>query len=565
MQSQHHLSPLTSLPLFLILYLLSPAPCFATNIYVSPSGSDNNVGTTTAPFKTITKGINVSQPGDTVFIKAGTYTEHISLSNKKGTPSAPIRVVGESSDPASYPIIDGGDANYSSSADNPAFRLSNSTWLTFERLSIKNATEDAFYLNNSHYITIRRNTIDYHAHAVVSNTDSSHVLMEYNNIFQKYPATSTWTDLKESKWEGGAFSSFSGAGMNIIRNNYFHDQFNSIFMSKDNRTSQYLGANTWIYHNRFERIVDDAFEPETFAFNNHFFQNTLIDAHRMLSVAPDEMGTLLGPIYAYNNLQITKNDPTKEVSTGRINSMYKVELDADHFSNGVYAFNNSADLNYPGVNTYAIDFLDDGVTDFFHYNNVYTTPQKAFSETPTGNKSEFDYDLSQGALGYSEVHGYPQTNPGFANPSVEDLRPSSNSPMRGKSRAINASIGFSSSTIIAAGADLGAFQYGESDFRQVASPAYVTPPGGEPSSFPANTDFPADIYGGVNPPSGPAWHSTGHSTTTSPGSTDTTNYKAGDLNQDDAVNLFDFNLLIAKFGNPYTIFDFNSIVANYGQ
>ncbi len=40
---------------------------------------------------------------------------------------------------------------------------------------------------------------------------------------------------------------------------------------------------------------------------------------------------------------------------------------------------------------------------------------------------------------------------------------------------------------------------------------------------------------------------------------------SGDLNGDGHVDIFDYNLLVSKFGNPYTIFDYNSIVANYGK
>jgi hypothetical protein len=39
----------------------------------------------------------------------------------------------------------------------------------------------------------------------------------------------------------------------------------------------------------------------------------------------------------------------------------------------------------------------------------------------------------------------------------------------------------------------------------------------------------------------------------------------GDLNGNGTVDLFDFNLLISKYGNPYTIFDFTAIIANYGN
>jgi hypothetical protein len=41
--------------------------------------------------------------------------------------------------------------------------------------------------------------------------------------------------------------------------------------------------------------------------------------------------------------------------------------------------------------------------------------------------------------------------------------------------------------------------------------------------------------------------------------------KPGDLNNDGKVDIFDYNVLVAKFGNPYTIFDYNVLVANYGK
>ena len=40
---------------------------------------------------------------------------------------------------------------------------------------------------------------------------------------------------------------------------------------------------------------------------------------------------------------------------------------------------------------------------------------------------------------------------------------------------------------------------------------------------------------------------------------------SGDLNGDGKVDLADFNLLISKFGNPYTLMDFNNIIANFGK
>ncbi len=41
--------------------------------------------------------------------------------------------------------------------------------------------------------------------------------------------------------------------------------------------------------------------------------------------------------------------------------------------------------------------------------------------------------------------------------------------------------------------------------------------------------------------------------------------KSGDLNGDGKVDLYDYNILVSNFGNPYTIFDYNLLVANFGK
>lgn len=59
-------------------------------IYVATDGNDNNPGTLSLPYKTITKAISVAQPGDTIFVRGGIYslTSTISIgSSKSGTSS----------------------------------------------------------------------------------------------------------------------------------------------------------------------------------------------------------------------------------------------------------------------------------------------------------------------------------------------------------------------------------------------------------------------------------------------------------------------------------------------
>jgi hypothetical protein len=64
----------------LFLAVLSAGPRFvvtawgATTWYVATNGSDSNSGSSSAPFKTIQKAANVVNPGDTVIVRNGTYS-----------------------------------------------------------------------------------------------------------------------------------------------------------------------------------------------------------------------------------------------------------------------------------------------------------------------------------------------------------------------------------------------------------------------------------------------------------------------------------------------------------
>lgn len=63
-------SALTALPLAFLLN----ASAFATTWYVATTGSDSNSGSSTAPFRSLTKAQAVAASGDTVLIRGGTYS-----------------------------------------------------------------------------------------------------------------------------------------------------------------------------------------------------------------------------------------------------------------------------------------------------------------------------------------------------------------------------------------------------------------------------------------------------------------------------------------------------------
>src|SRR5262249_20198687 len=55
------------------LLLGIPRLAAAADYYVATTGNDSNPGTLDQPFATLQKGVNVALPGDTVYIRGGTY------------------------------------------------------------------------------------------------------------------------------------------------------------------------------------------------------------------------------------------------------------------------------------------------------------------------------------------------------------------------------------------------------------------------------------------------------------------------------------------------------------
>lgn len=72
-----------------IVLLALTAVANATTFYVATTGSDSNSGSASSPWRTIQHAANLVNPGDTVVVEDGTYSEVISVT-RSGTSSAPI-------------------------------------------------------------------------------------------------------------------------------------------------------------------------------------------------------------------------------------------------------------------------------------------------------------------------------------------------------------------------------------------------------------------------------------------------------------------------------------------
>lgn len=83
--------------LFFLFILLGPITAQSATYYVSLSGSDSNAGTSTSrPFKTLLKAVQPLRPGDTLYIRGGTWTQQLDLMkyNTSGTSGKYIKIAG---------------------------------------------------------------------------------------------------------------------------------------------------------------------------------------------------------------------------------------------------------------------------------------------------------------------------------------------------------------------------------------------------------------------------------------------------------------------------------------
>jgi hypothetical protein len=76
----------------MVLLVLAAGAAWGSAYFVdtqNPLANDNHPGTASAPFKTIQKAATIAAAGETVYVKAGTYNERVSV-NRSGAPNARI-------------------------------------------------------------------------------------------------------------------------------------------------------------------------------------------------------------------------------------------------------------------------------------------------------------------------------------------------------------------------------------------------------------------------------------------------------------------------------------------
>lgn len=111
--------------------------------YVSPTGNDQNPGTSNQPWRTIGKAAGSVTPGDTVYLRTGVYNEAVSL-NISGTEQKPITFRAY---PGENPIIDG---NNQLPKSYTGLLYVKGDWIRISGIEVRNSAYVGIQLHGQH-------------------------------------------------------------------------------------------------------------------------------------------------------------------------------------------------------------------------------------------------------------------------------------------------------------------------------------------------------------------------------------------------------------------------------
>ncbi len=376
--------------------------------------------------KTIQRAMELARAGDSILLLPGTYSGTNALQDRHGMANQPITIRSFSGDPHKFAIIDG-MSEPSSDASGEGFVLRQCSWINLENLVFRNCWTHVIQLYDSPYISIRGchfSTGKRIIHAI--GHDTHHTLVEY--CYVRHP-DAVWKGWSWESLHHGEVGYYNGAllhpnasgGGHIMRYNTIVNMFNAF---RTRPKSIVEDGNIEIYGNYLVNIRDNEFEPESFAWNMHYYHNDHINIHKMFSIDGVEGGN----IYIYGNTYTQTTDPW---AMEEISGIFKYKNGP--ITSPCYAFNNSyyteAKVLRLGESTNHL---------LKHWNNAYEffSGSSNFVLSAWQPGFEFDYDCIN--QDWPEViheknqekHGLANTLPGFTSGIDGQFALGDNSPCR---------------------------------------------------------------------------------------------------------------------------------------
>ena len=208
------------------LAIVSAFPLWAGRVFVSSTGNDSNGdGSISNPYLTLEKASQEAAPGDTIYLRGGTYlcadiNSRHEISGTDGTASAPIVVRPYQNETV---ILDG--TGYSLSTNDGVLRIKVDYYVV-EGLTVCHSSQRGIHFSGSHHLTIRNCTV-YDIQLRAIGGYGEYITIE-NNLVYNSALVNENAVMMPGGWPGviqvvESWSTGASSRHITIRNNHVHD------------------------------------------------------------------------------------------------------------------------------------------------------------------------------------------------------------------------------------------------------------------------------------------------------------------------------------------------------
>jgi len=198
--------------ILIIILVLFHYSCFsAYKYYVSTSGSDSYAGTLANPFATIQKGLDVARAGDTVFVRAGTYSNYVQF-GYSGTIGSPIVLKNYQAETVS---IDGG------SSRSYCLYATNKGYIVIDGINVQNSANYNILIEGCNNIVLKNISSTLGLSSAAINVDIAFSTTNWcTNI--------TVQDINTYGGQIGLWLRYKLNGISVIRGNFSYSVLDGI-------------------------------------------------------------------------------------------------------------------------------------------------------------------------------------------------------------------------------------------------------------------------------------------------------------------------------------------------
>ena len=261
-------------------------------LLVSPDGDRRIVDGEPRETLRLDAALEMVQPGQTVQLLSGVYTEPVRLVNKRGSFERPVVIRGESG-----VTFDGRRAlvrpTDGESVDRRSYafvKILDCQGIVLDSFTIQNVWPTAVYIGQSSEVVLRRLNLHGGTYAVFARGDRTRRIVAERCAWTGDTAIwdgVIWKDIHMPPYprrelDGDFFRSVDVPGEVVIRHNMIQHVFNGVhmFASPEQTT---VNRDVWIYENTFAFIRDNVVESERFARNWWIFGNRIYNAHKWIA------------------------------------------------------------------------------------------------------------------------------------------------------------------------------------------------------------------------------------------------------------------------------------------